>query len=333
MSGKKRVTRKQNLMLWIAYAVIVCITWICVKSIPMDNEPVEDELPKYLCDLNSSTEIGSTKRDVVLLFATSYAPGLELCIRSLRSTGSRCRIVLFVGPEFSAGKRFRNMVRILEVEVVSNCQVTRNRPYVPHMLRFEYELKWLKENRGKVDRVFHTDSFDVYFQGDPFANHVSNSSLTFVVEPHQIRSCGWNLAWVRECYGDDVMRDMRHNFIICSGSIAGGAQPYIDLVELMISTREWDKCWDPSKDQPILNYLVWKGLVKKAGIKYQFTGCDGGFFTVQWCVIAKKENINEHGQIVSEMKHVPSFIHQYNRLQSLSDHLYDSCHMRRQRAT
>jgi hypothetical protein len=33
------------------------------------------------------------------------------------------------------------------------------------------------------------------------------------------------------------------------------------------------------------------------------------------------------------MNTVPSYIHQYNRLQKLSDHLYDSCRMPRQKST
>ena len=118
---------------------------------------------------------------------------------------------------------------------------------------------------------------------------------------------------------------MRHQFIICSGSIAGRADMYLKLLNLMIDSPEWSRCWNPSMDQPILNTLVWMGNVTKAGIKYSFTGCDNGFFTVQWCALEHKIRFNEHGQIISLMNTVPSYVHQYNRLADLTKNLYKRC--------
>jgi hypothetical protein len=220
------------------------------------------------------------------------------------------------------------MMSVLEIEIIQHCDETNGRPFVPHMLRFEYEFAWLKAHSDSVDRVFHTDSFDVYFQGDPFASHISRTALKLVLEPHQIRSCGWNLAWVRACYGAPVLEELRHKFIICSGSIAGGLGPYLLLLELMINQSQWRKCWEESMDQPILNYLIWSGEASDVGIPYELTGCDEGFFTVQWCVLERNVRYNEHGQVISVMNRVPSYIHQYNRLQALSNHFYRSCHMK-----
>jgi hypothetical protein len=86
-------------------------------------------------------------------------------------------------------------------------------------------------------------------------------------------------------------------------------------------------------DQPILNFLVWNGLVSGANISYSLTGCNEGFFTVQWCVVERKVKYNVHGQVVSTMGTVPTYIHQYNRLQELSNRFYDLCRMPRQKAT
>jgi hypothetical protein len=130
-----------------------------------------------------------------------------------------------------------------------------------------------------------------------------------------------------------MVERMRHKFIICSGSIAGGAEPYRRLLELMTNQPHWGVCWQPSMDQPILNYLVWNGHVQRAKVPYTLTGCDEGFFTVQWCVVERNVRYNQHRQVISVMNTVPSYIHQYNRLQKLSDHLYDSCRMSRQKST
>ena len=314
----------RSLALWACYFCAVIATRFAVAGVVNRF----DRGSLLLCDMNASTKSASSSRDVVFLFATAFAPGLELCIRSLRSTGAGCRIVLFVAPGFVESEVFASLVSELVVEVVRECGAG-NRSLVPHMLRFEYELAWLNAHARDVARVLHTDSFDVFFQGDPFS-HVSSGALRFVVEPHQMRSCGWNLAWMESCYGSDMTRFLRNKFIICSGSIAGGAAAYAQLVQLMIEQKEWKTCWRPSLDQPILNYLVWTGAVRRRGIRYELTGCDGGFFTVQWCVLEKKAKVNEHGQLVTEHGAVPSYVHQYNRLQDLSNRLYDMCRMPRQ---
>ena len=183
--------------------------------------------------------------------------------------------------------------------------------------------QWIQQHKHEIDRILHSDSLDVFFQGDPFTSSISNDSLTFIVEPHCIRSCGWNIAWIDECYGRSGVNFHRHNFIICSGSISGNINEYHKLIELMISQDEWKTCWGPSHDQPILNHIVWSGLAKSLGIKYKLSGCDGGFFTMQWCVIDKNVLFNEHNQIISTGGSVPSYIHQYNRYQNLTKKLLE----------
>jgi hypothetical protein len=200
-----------------------------------------------------------------------------------------------------------------------------NRSFVPHMLRYESELAWLCKHGSEVDRVLHSDAFDVFFQGDPFTAHVSRDELTFVVEPHCIRSCGWNFAWLRRCYGSQAMGQFRFNFIVCSGSIGGPASEYMKLITLMTDQREWKSCWESSLDQPILNWLLWTGAIRKHGIRYRLSGCDGGFFTMQWCVTEGNVLMNEHGQVVSIEGAVPSYLHQYDRHPQFAAYVQEVC--------
>lgn len=275
------------------------------------------------CVINISEYPKSTNRDVVFLYATSFAGGLVLTIKSLRTTQSNCRIVLFWGSRFIT-TRVREFCNHFKVELIPNCFSTGSRKFVAHMIRYEYEMNWLRNHINEVDRVLHTDAYDVFFQGDPFSRHIHNDQLTFVVEPHCFRSCGWNLGWMQNCYGSEYQR-FYHNFIICSGSIGGSASQYLKLLEFMTSRNEWAKCWSESLDQAILNYLVWTGGVSNLGINYSFTGCDGGFLTVQWCAIEEKLRENEHNQIVSVQGTIPSYIHQYNRLPEYTNKFYRMC--------
>lgn len=311
---------------YILYIICMTVPFVIVASNRSDNIVTKKD-SVFLCNFNSSTKhVDSTKRDVILLYATGYAPGLELCIKSLRSTGSECRIILLCPSKTSFSKYEERIFRALRVEVVKY-QDSKYRNDVPHMIRYDFEFKWLTKHISEVDRVFHTDSFDVFFQGDPFSkiSNVTDKELTFVVEPHLIRSCGWNTNWLSKCYVEPVLHNMRQEYIICSGSIAGSSKMYLSLLDMMIHSAEWTRCWDRSLDQPILNFAVWNGNVSRQGIKYKLTGCDNGFFTVTWCVLEENVRHNEHGQIISLSGSVPNYIHQYNRIDSFTNELYRKC--------
>ena len=309
---------------FLFYIDLIIIVFVSFRIIKDHTSIIKPPIDNY-CDWNSSTTVGSTSRDVVLLYATKLGKGLFLCIKSLRSTGSKCRIILFVPQTLQIVQSQLNLFDFYMVEIVKITPHKRKNVEVPHMDRYEHEMEWLSANINDVDRVLHTDSFDVFFQGDPFTSALNNETLTLALEPHQFRSCGWNLAWLRDCYGGDVLSKLHHSFILCSGSIGGSAKHYLALVKLMIDQPQWTSCWESSMDQPILNYLVWTGKLKEAGINYTFTGCNDGFFTMQWCVKNKNVLFNEHGQFVSLEDTVPVYVHQYNRYHDITNYLYEKC--------
>ncbi|EAY13900.1 hypothetical protein TVAG_028530 [Trichomonas vaginalis G3] len=307
--------------LYVNFAVIAFVLY----KLLVNYTPIIPKTENLLCDWNSSTKVGGTKRDVVFLFATAFGKGLTLCIKSLRSTGSKCRIILFVPKSIYVPAEDIAGVLKYSVEIEYIDLHTRNKLQVPHMDRYEHELAWLNAHFKDVDRVLHTDAFDVFFQGDPFAESLKNDTLTLALEPHQFKSCGWNLAWLRDCYGATVLSQLNHRFILCSGSIGGSAYDYVKLLNLMTTSKEWITCWQSSMDQPILNYLVWTGALKENGIRYKITGCNEGFFTMQWCVKMREIRYNQYGQIISLEDTVPFYLHQYNRFPELQHLLYEKC--------
>jgi hypothetical protein len=278
------------------------------------------------CSYNHSTPdiVQSSPSDVVFFYATESDRRLRLSIKSLRSSHSLCRIILFIPrtswfPDWDAG-----FMSLYQVEVIRTAAPT-SRSTVAHMIRYEYELNWLTEHISTVSRVLHSDAFDVFFQGDPFSGHIQRDELTFVVEPHCIRSCGWNFKWIDACYGRGVAFEMGHKFIVCSGSIGGSAVQYLAFLELLTKQREWSKCLGESLDQAIVNRLMWTGEIERAGIRYGLVGCDGGFFTMQWCVSEGRVLRNERGQVVSAEGSVPSYLHQYNRHRRFARSLFRAC--------
>ena len=278
-----------------------------------------------ICSKNYIPSKLSSARDVILLFGTAFTSGLELAIKSLRSTGCNARVVLLTIPEIILTKTELQKLQKYEVEIYKDYVDPKGRKLVPHMIRYNYELKWLKEHLNEVDRVLHSDAYDIFFQSDPFEDVIHYDDIMFVVEPHFIRSCGWNLQWLGQCYGAEETEKIKNNFIICSGSIAGSVSEYIKLLELMISQKEWESCYDDSKDQPILNYLMWNGIIDDHHIKYRLTGCDAGFMTIQWCVLNREIKLNQYGQILSPANATPPYLHQYPRIDTLSNYLFKAC--------
>ena len=313
-------------------SIFLLITAIYVSFQSFLQQPENDNF--QICTNLPVKSRHSSKDDIVFFAATATVlPPLKLAIRSLRSTGAQSRIILFTDINFNPSIEDADFLKQSHVEVERKLVSSYdNKTMAPHMERFLCEYEWLQDNINKthIGKVFHSDAYDVFFQRDPFEESVTPSDqLVFVIEPHPIRSCGWNLNWFKKCYGDREFEIYKNEFIICSGTIAGSAIEYLSLLKLMINLPEWERCYGESMDQPILNRLVWSGRLKTRKINYRFTGCNGGFLTVQWCVVNQLVNINDKGQILSPSGQPPAYIHQYNRIDKLEKYLYKSCHMKR----
>jgi hypothetical protein len=127
------------------------------------------------------------------------------------------------------------------------------------MLRYQCEADWIGPRIRVLDRVMHSDSYDVFFQGDPFQPVIPRDKILLVMEDMQIADCDWNTQWIKECYGRSTWNRIKENNIVCTGIIAGSASEYVRLVRYMRMRPEWVECWDESKDQPIFNNLLWTG--------------------------------------------------------------------------
>jgi hypothetical protein len=230
-----------------------------------------------------------------------------------------------VSNSFILPSLLRPLCAELGVEIEPGGFSLRNRPSVPHLLRYEAELDWLRNHSSEVERVFHADAFDIFFQKDPFSESVRTDELIFVGEPQLVKACGWNYGWMSRCYNATGVSLTAKHFILCSGSIIGGVDFYVRFLELMIGQPEWETCWDHSMDQAMLNYLVRSGKVSGAGIRYRIVGCESDFFTMAWCVVDKRIAMNADGDIVSRGRHVPAFVHQYNRFDDLYIRLNQIC--------
>ena len=268
----------------------------------------------------------STRRDVLFMYGTNSNDGLFLAIKSLRATGSKCRIVILAPSVFNASKEFLNFAKLYDIEIYNNCDMKRDAFTIPHMLRYEYEAKWIEEHIHELDRVIHADGYDVFYQSDPFMVIGDKKGLIFIQEEIMIFSCEWNSNWVIDCYGRQEQARISYNNIICSGVILGTAIDYLRFVKYMISRPEWTRCWEESMDQPIVNYLYYTGLLKDIGINSTLYSCNDNVLNMQWCLYGRNPQISERGYTLSPNgKNEPAILHQYNRFEEHQKYLGELC--------
>ncbi len=97
-----------------------------------------------------------------------------------------------------------------------------------NMKRFGLYLEFLLSSSGRIcTNVLYTDTYDVFFQGDPFDHPPYNSVLTFTTESKAIGDDIWNAQWIYNCYGLDELV-LLHNKTIANGGVTFG--PYSSII-------------------------------------------------------------------------------------------------------
>ena len=272
-----------------------------------------------LCNFLPLENATSTKRDVILASALSQFKRVEYFLRTLRTTGSKARVILFIDNKEILTNSWLSFFKHCDIEPVFIEHTNEVVKSAPKLSRYYYELEWLKENINDVDRVLHTDTFDVIFQSDPFIPSIDKDKLYFTYEPVNLKGSLWTNSWVKQCYGDDFAHDHRKEPVSCSGVTIGGAKPFLTYLETLITTPKWRTCFGHSLDQAHHNALMYNGEFKKKGLEIVGFGCDSPFLTMHFCCKKYKCNIDEDGYVHGNNSFIiPVLVHQYNRWKNLT---------------
>ena len=121
------------------------------------------------------------------------------------------------------------------------------------MKRFDAYLNFLlhTENGKACSNVMYTDTYDVFFQGDPFDPRQYSDVLTFSVETKRIGDDIWNAQWVYNCYGLETLL-LLHNQTIANAGVTLG--PYSSIVAYTqhlldeFDSRSFFDRWHPGLD-------------------------------------------------------------------------------------
>jgi hypothetical protein len=166
-----------------------------------------------------------------------------------------------------------------------------------------------------VDRVLISDVRDVIFQDDPF-KWISSELEVFLEDDHEtLGAPGFNSTWIRDLYGDSVLRSFGENTVSCSGVTGGtrrGVARYSDAVAAEL--RRFAIPLGPH-DQAAHNWLLRSGRLPEACVRANRMS---GVFTVS---VHSPPSLSADEEVLNADGSLPAVVHQYDRLPSLHEAL------------
>jgi hypothetical protein len=285
-----------------------------------DPEPAEADCP--LCRNLSRSYGDSTSADLVITGVFGHEEKVQQFIRTLRSVGSKASIIMVtnetVPPHLAdlyskCNAHFYQMITSAETD-----------HFYPHSLRYLGYRQFFEQAKQTYNRIFHSDSYDVFFQSDPFTKQIEISKLYFVLEKPTIADSEWNTGWLGRAYNSSVAAELGNFTVSCSGTVIGGAKQFKLYLDTMLGHPPFWANGRHSLDQAYHNYLLHTGEFRRNGVKEEFLDCDSQILTMHYCSRGKSDT--KSGKVVTpNKKRVPAVVHQYNMFQGASRVLSKVC--------
>ena len=172
-------------------------------------------------------------------------------------------------------------------------------------------LQFLRQNQSKYDRVFLTDSRDVFFQADPFSWNPGPGLHFFLEESSsKIGASLDHVRWLNSQFGRKVLDELARETISCAGTTLGDTASIMEYLSRMaalamsaLSLREHDG------DQGIHNYIFCKKILTEIITHENRRG------PVMTLGAMKPEavRLNAQGWVVNDDGQIPAVLHQYDR--------------------
>lgn len=292
---------------------------------------------------------------------TTYSTSHDLCMTpilgsregnfvvnlfSIRKSGCAATIIIFTNNISIFSKEAKQLITLFEVKIVKgiikNNNLLRHFDFVRDEMCF-YFLKHMVENMNKneamhVDRVFFFDSFDVYFEKDPF-NYFDKKDMVYFFQESNIKLYHdkFNSDGVRKCFGYSALSLIREKTIICSGTMAAGsATAFLRFLDFFIHSSFYtdQKC---PYDQGALIYIIHSGILSSNNISFHVFPPDG---PVGACKIGpivyqkrlymgnnyielKSRNNNHVFEVVHQYSHFPYLRNEFTRKTFFKQYIID----------
>ena len=288
----------------------------------------------------NSTGASNGKKDIVIGMAQDTDPkNLAVFCSSFRehSKPAAADAVLFVNvpvPDRHRDIAKQAAVQLIEFDLnnLSSSSASFAAKYHPSTLRWSLVYRFFSDAavRARYHRVLLIDVRDSFFQGEPFSIIPAATASAFHafkgVEHITIKDCGWNRGWVRDCFGEDVLREIGSLNIICSGVSLGTMAVVLDYLRLMDDVvmgrkqapisqlTKFPSCERNGVDQGVHNVLVHKQLIRDLTVWSQH---DSPVVNLQ----ARRARVTGRN-VHNENNELVPVVHQYDRYPDLQKALF-----------
>ena len=186
-------------------------------------------------------------------------------------------------------------------------------------------LQFLRAHRMEFERVFLTDTRDVFFQQDPFSWNPSKGLHFFLLEEdHTIKSSQLSDNWTENQFGRINAAQHLDKIVSCAGTTFGDINTIITYLEQMVITslcaRKLRKITG-GDDQGVHNYLIYENLLPAFTLHPNWRSA---VLTSTAPITMGDIRLNPEGQVVSKGGEVFPVLHQYDRIPELKSHLLKS---------
>lgn len=263
---------------------------------------------RYLCSSGLIPRTFSSSRDAVIMSVIDRDNWYEHLLFSIRTCGCKARIIILTEQEHLFNKFYLMALEYTETEVVRQPKPNDHRGSTD-FIRNCWLLWYLKRAEHEFDRILVVDSYDVYFQRDPFEVMNATDRLVFIGEGLTVNQDAVDKRWMEACYGNEGVQITGDKMVLCSGTIYGPPRLFIGYLELLL-----EKPWRPGCiwDQPVMIYQVYSGRLDKHGIKHEIKDCYGPILTLNLCPKGTKV-INGVTEAVNGNDVIPHVVHQWNK--------------------
>lgn len=285
----------------------------------------------------------SSNRDAILTIGMGKLVNLLLFVKTLRTTGSKCRFILFLDDSAMNryDKNFYSSVKNCGVEFVNFHRLKIHQDIA--CLRFQIYSDFLIINRYLFNRIYLCDLFDTVIQHDPFTTDFGDS-LYLCDEGFKIREDSINTYWVSKCLSDmkNNSDDEEFNFnltiknrilnssVLNSGLVAGSINNMIEYCLVMskminITTLQLNAIYD----QGFHNLIVHSGYLKKR-VNYVIEKVDSELFASIGVYITHTNYIEHNDELIDFgniklFELFPGIVHQFDRSRKIKKSLLKYC--------
>ena len=243
-------------------------------------------------------------------------------VRSLRSTGCKCRILFFHEPSYLLNFNMEELNALNKCGVIwCNIGVDISQKYDIHptTTRFLIIQNFLEAYGNYFRSVMISDVFDTLFQIDPFIPELFDTKIVFSIERVQFGNHDLNMRWVKALDPNWTNAFWRKKYVINNGFEIGKPDLVLRLLYAINKPEYFLK--KNSTDQATVNYVYYRGIFPDLWIdfegKYYISACYSLFY------LTPDDDGFMHEIKYSTTTH--AVIHQFDRICSLAENLAHVC--------